>query len=120
MQFFIPWIVMISKEIVRFHNFHIVNLRCLQNFSRAFCTGNVRACAHLTPFPKCARNPNLCPDPNDQRDADVKQPMRSKTETEWIHIEFNLTCGGHLSRYWLEQIRRETAAFVHSEVDRSS
>ena len=35
-----------------------------------------------------AGHPNLRPNPEDQRDADVKQPVRSKTETVWRkHVE---------------------------------
>src|SRR4030095_4609864 len=60
-----------------------------------------------------ARDPNLRPNPDDQRDADVKQPTRSKAETVWIHTEINLIYQRQLSLYWLEQIRRKTASRVH-------
>src|SRR5437764_1422565 len=40
--------------------------------------------------------------------------MRSKTETVWIkHTELNLMYRSQLSLYWLEQIRRSNARFVH-------
>src|ERR1700745_2219586 len=122
MQLLVPWIVMVSKKIVRLHNVDIVNLRRLQNFPRTFCTSDIRACAHLTPFAKRARNPNLCPNPNDQRDADVEQPMRSKTETVWIiHTELNLTHLSQLSLYRLEQLDAQSrASFISAGICRAA
>src|SRR5262249_37929606 len=104
---------MVPKEIVRLHNLHIRNLSRLQNFTRAFRAGDIRACPHFAPFTERARDPNLGPNPNDQWDAYVKQPIRSKTETVWIHTEPNLTYEPQLSLYWLEQIRRAIPRFVH-------
>src|SRR4030095_1383388 len=61
-----------------------------------------------------ARDPNLSPNPDDQRDADIKQPMRSKTETVWIkHTELNLMYRSQLVLYWLEKLRRTIARYVH-------
>src|ERR1700730_11899519 len=106
---------MVPKKTVRLHNIDILNLGRLQNFTRAFSTGDVRTRPHFAPFTERARDSNLRPNPDDQRDADVKQPVRSKTETVWIkHTELNLMYRSQLSLYWLEQIRRSNACFVHS------
>src|ERR1700730_8131596 len=105
---------MVPKKTVRLHNIDILNLGCLQNFTRAFSTGDIRTRPHFAPFTERARDSNLCPNPDDQRDADVKQPVRSKTKTVWIkHTELNLMYRSQLSLYWSEQIRRSNACFVH-------
>jgi hypothetical protein len=105
---------MVPKKIVRLHNIDIVNLGRLQNFTRAFRTGDIRTRPNFAPFMEGARDPNLRPNPDNQRDADIKQPVRSKTETVWIkHTQLNLMYQSQLSLYWLEQIRRSNACFVH-------
>src|SRR4029077_7545211 len=82
------------------HNIDILNLGCLQNFTRAFRAGDICAVAHLAPFTKRTRDPNLRPNSDDQRDAYIKKPMRSKTETVWIiHTELNLMYLSQLSLY---------------------
>src|SRR5438552_14240999 len=108
-QFLVSRIVMISKKIVRFDNFHIVYLRRPQNFLRALRAGDVRARPHLAPFSERAGHPNLRPNSKDQWHADVEQPVRSKTETVWVkHVEFNLTRQSELSLCRRVIRRRET------------
>src|SRR5213593_4818083 len=105
---------MVPKKIVRLDNFHIGYLCRSQNFTRALRAGDVRARPHLAPFMERTRDSNLCPNPDDQRDADIKQPTRSKTETVWIkHTELNLMYRSQLSLCWLEQIRRAIRLRVH-------
>src|ERR1700730_6057459 len=101
---------MVPKKIVRLHDIDIVDLGRLQNFTRAFSTGDIRTRPHFAPFTERVRDPNLCPNPDDQRDANVKQPVRSKTVK---HTNLNLMYVSQLSLYWLEQIRRSNACFVH-------
>src|SRR5436190_3124913 len=106
---------MVPKKIVRLHDIHVVDLGCLQNLTRAFRTGNIRSRPHFAPFTEGACDSNLGPNPDDQRHADVKEPMRSKTETVWIkHTDVNLMYRTQLSLCWLEQIRREIVLRVHS------
>src|SRR5207244_12532009 len=95
-------------------NLPIRKLGGLQNFTRAFRAGDVRARPHLAPFMERTRHPNLRPNPDNQRDADIKEPTRSETETVWIkHTELNLMYRSQLSLCWLEQIRRSNDCFVH-------
>jgi len=72
---------MIAEKVIRLDNIDIVNLRRCQNFARTLCTGDVRTGADLTPLSKRAAYPKLRLRRNDQRHADVKEPMRSKTES---------------------------------------
>jgi hypothetical protein len=80
-----------------------------QNFLRALRAGDVRARPHLAPFSERAGHPNLRPNPEDQWDADVEQPVRSKTKTVWRkHVDFNLARQSELSLCRREIRRRET------------
>jgi hypothetical protein len=117
-QFFVPRIVVVPKKIVGLHNLHIVYLGRLQNFLRALGTGDVRACSNLAPFSERAGHTNLRPNPDDQWDTDIKQPVRSKTKTVRIkHVYVNLTRRSDLSLCRCE-IRRAIALRVHLQVDR--
>src|SRR5436309_3019077 len=99
---------MVAKKIVRLHNFHIRYLGRPQNFLRALRTGDVRARPHLAPFSERTGHPNLRPNSEDQWDADVEQPVRSKTKTVRVkHVEFNLARQSDLSLCRREIRRRE-------------
>ena len=63
---------MVPEEIVCLHNIDIVNLRCLQDLTRAFRASDVCAVAHLAPSAERTANPNLRPNSNDQRNTDIK------------------------------------------------
>src|SRR4029450_10609167 len=82
-QLLLGWVVMVAEKIVRLHDVDIINLRCLEDFARAFSSGDIRARTHLAPTAKRAAHPNLRPNSNDQRDADVKQPVGTETKTGW-------------------------------------
>src|ERR1043166_9385267 len=82
-ELFLGWVVMITQEIVRLYNINVMDLCCLQDFASALGAGNVGARAHLAPPAKRAAHPNLRPDSNDQRDAHVKQPVRTQAKTVW-------------------------------------
>jgi len=112
-QLLVSRVVMVSKKIVRLHNIDIVNLGRLQNFTRAFSTGDVRTRPHFAHLWN-ALVTRICAQIPITTDADIKQPVRSKTETVWIkHTELNLMYRSQLSLYWLEQIRRSNDCFVH-------
>src|ERR1043166_7181647 len=105
-QLLVPGIVMVAEKIVRLHDVHIMNLGRLQNFASALRAGNVRARPHLAPFSERAGHTDLRPNSEDQRDADVKQPVRTQAKTGWIkHVSLNLTRKGKLPLYRSE-IRR--------------
>src|SRR5712691_6146023 len=82
-QLLLGRIVMIAEKIVRLHDVHVMDLCCLQDFPRTLCASNVAARTHLAPSAKRAGHPNLRPNSNDQRDADVEQPVGTQTKTEW-------------------------------------
>src|SRR5437588_3094 len=89
---FLGRIVMIAQKIVRLHYLDIVNLGRLQNFARAFRAGDVGARAHLAPAPKRAAHANLRPDADDQRHADIKQPM-TPAISDWVeHSRLKCVC----------------------------
>ena len=71
-EFLVARVVMIAKKIVRFDNLHIMNLGGPQNFLRALCSRDVRACPHLAPFSERAGHTNLRPNSEDQGDTDVE------------------------------------------------
>src|SRR5206468_11861839 len=116
-QFLVSRIVMVSKKIVRLHNFHILYLGRPQNFLRALRTSGVRTSPHLAPFSERAGHSNLRPNSQDQWHANVEQPVGSKTETvRIIHVEFNLTRQSNLSLRRREIRRRETLrVHLHQE-----
>ena len=74
---------MVAEKIVCLHDVDIMNLRCLEDFACAFGSGDIPARAHLAPTAKRAGHSNLRPNSNDQRDADVEQPVGTQTKTEW-------------------------------------
>ena len=74
---------MVAEKIVRLHNVDILNLRCLEDFACAFSAGDIPARTHFAPMAERAGHSNLRPNSNDQRDADVKQPVRTQTKAEW-------------------------------------
>src|SRR5262249_399969 len=80
-QLFFGWVVMISQKIVRLHDVDILNLGCLEDFACAFSPSNIPARTHLAPTAKRAAHPKLRPKSDDQRDADVKQPVGTETKT---------------------------------------
>src|SRR5215216_5958948 len=117
MQFLVPRIVMVPQKVVRFHDFHVLYLRGLQNFLSAFRAGDVSARPHLTPFAERAGHTNLRPNPDDQRNADVKQPVRTKTETIWIkHADSNLMRLSQLSLCRSELDAQLRCAFIPPRV----
>jgi len=80
-QLLLGRIVMVAQKIVRLQDLDVIDLRRLQNFARAFSSGDVPARAHLAPPAKCAAHANLRPKCNDQRDANVEEPVRTQTKT---------------------------------------
>src|SRR5262245_17527150 len=76
-------IVVVAQKIVRLHDVDIMNLRCLEDFSRAFSPGDIPARTHFAPMAKRTAHPNLRPNSNDQWDADVEQPVGTETKTGW-------------------------------------
>ena len=76
-------IVMIAQKIVRLDHLDVVNLRRLQNLPRAFRAGDVGARAHLAPASKRAFDANLRPNADDQRHANIKQPVTSAV-SDWV------------------------------------
>src|SRR5438067_11289811 len=82
-QLFLGWIVMVAQKIVCLHDVDITNLCCLEDFACAFSSGDIPARSHLAPMAKRAAHSNLRPNSNDQRNADVKQPVRTQTKTVW-------------------------------------
>src|SRR5213592_4155688 len=84
-------IVMIAEKIVCLDNIDIVDLCRLQDLACTFRSGNVGRGPHLAPAAERAAHANLRPNPNDQWNPNVKQPMRSKTESVRIkHVNLNL------------------------------
>src|SRR3954471_10144519 len=83
MQLLLGRVIMVAEKIVRLHNLDVLNLRCLEDFACAFSSSDVPVRTHLAPMAKCTRHPNLCPNSNDQRNADVEQPVRTETKTGW-------------------------------------
>ena len=63
---------MITQEIIGLHHLHIVDLRSLQNFARAFRPGDVGTGPDFPPFAESALDTELRPDPQDQRQPDVE------------------------------------------------
>src|SRR5256714_11728270 len=80
---FLGRIVMITQKIVRLDHLDIVNLRRLQNLPRALRAGDVGARAHLAPASKRAGDANLCPNADNQRHANIKQPVTSAV-SYWV------------------------------------
>src|SRR6185369_8231799 len=76
-------IVVVAKKIVRLHDVDILNLSCLEDFACAFSSGDIPVRAHLAPMAKRTAHPNLRPNSNDQRDADVEQPVGTQTKAQW-------------------------------------
>src|SRR5436190_8117037 len=83
MQLLLGRIVMVTEKIIRLHDVNILDLRRLQNFSRALCARDVRACTHLAPPAKRATDPNLRPNSNNQWHPNVEQPVRPQSKAEW-------------------------------------
>src|SRR5439155_21741711 len=82
-QLFLGWIVMVAQKIVCLHDVDITNLRCLEDLACAFSSGDIPARTHLAPPAKRAAHPNLRPNSNDQRDAEVEQPVGTQTTAGW-------------------------------------
>src|SRR5580765_4635792 len=82
-QLFLCRIVVVAQKIVRLYDVDIRNLGCPEDFACAFSSGDIPARAHLAPTAKRAGHSNLRPNSNDQRDADVEQPVRTQTKTVW-------------------------------------
>src|SRR4029079_2718449 len=80
-QLFLGRVVMIAQDIVRLHDVDIMNVPRLQDLACAFGTVDVPAGADLAPSAKRAGYPHLRPNSNDQRDADVEQPVGTETKT---------------------------------------
>src|SRR5207302_8818014 len=76
-------IVMVAEETVRLHNIDIVNLRGLQNLSRAFGAGDVRGSAHFPPAIESTGHADLRPDPENRRNNQVKKEMIT-AKADWI------------------------------------
>ena len=64
-QLLLGRIVMVTEKIVRLHDIHVMDLRRLQDFSRALGAGDVRARTHLAPPAERATHANLRPNSND-------------------------------------------------------
>ena len=56
---------MVTEKIVCLHDIHVMDLRRLQDFSRALGAVDVRARTHLAPPAERAAHPNLRPNSND-------------------------------------------------------
>jgi hypothetical protein len=82
-QLLLRRIVMIPEKIVRLDNINIVNLRGLQNFSRAFRAGDIGTRSYLAPPPKGVRDANLRPNTDDCRNNKVEQPVLT-AESVWV------------------------------------
>mgnify|MGYP003694679845 CR=1 FL=1 len=74
---------MVAEKIVCLHDVDILNLRCLEDFACAFSSGDIPVRTHLAPTAKRAGHSNLRPNSNDQRDADVEQPVGTQTKAQW-------------------------------------
>src|SRR5439155_19573886 len=83
MQLLLCRIVVVAQKIVRLYDVHILNLGSLEDFACAFSSGDIPVRTHLAPPAKHAAHPNLRPNSNDQRDADVEQPVGTQTKTVW-------------------------------------
>src|SRR5690242_16172149 len=80
MQLLLGRIVMITQKVIRLHDVDIVNLSCLQNFARALGSRDVPGRTNFAPATKGAAHANLRPDSDDQRDTDVKEPVRTQAK----------------------------------------
>src|SRR5262245_26285923 len=74
-------IVVVAQKIVRLHDVDIMNLGCLEDFACAFSSSDIPARTHLAPMAKRTFHPKLRPKSDDQRDADVEQPVGTETKT---------------------------------------
>src|SRR5204863_8799608 len=82
-QLYLGWVVKVDQKILSLHDVNITNLHCLQDFACAFSSGDIPVRTHLAPSAKHAAHPNLRPNSNDQRDADVEQPIGTQTKAVW-------------------------------------
>ncbi len=77
-KLFLGRIVMIAQKVVRLDHLNIVNLRRLQNLPRAFRAGDVGARAYLcSTVQTLLLTRNLRPNANNQRHANIEQPVTS-------------------------------------------
>src|ERR1051325_12114695 len=81
MQLLLGWVVVVAEKIVRLNDLDVVDLCCLQDFARAFGSGDIPVRTNLAPPAKRAADPNLRPNSDDQRDADVQEPVRTQTKS---------------------------------------
>src|SRR5262245_7888637 len=80
-QLFLRWIVMVAQKIVRLDDLDVTDLRRLEDFASALGSGDIPTRANLAPPAKGAFHPNLRPNSNDQRHADIKEPVRTQTKS---------------------------------------
>src|SRR5437016_3658791 len=80
-----------------------MDLRGLQNFAGAFCTGDVRACADFAPAIERTGDPNLCPDSKNCRNNQVEKEMMT-AKADWIEH----ACGNLVALF-----RRSSGRLVH-------